>query len=65
MPAQSVMVFVLIPMVFMNIMTLWALVILLGQYKFSAVGFIAIVLLFLALLLIFEAFKTARKVIFA
>lgn len=59
------MAFVLIPMVFMNIMTLWALVILLGQYKFSAVGFIAIVLLFLALLLIFEAYRTARKVIFA
>jgi carbon starvation protein len=59
------MVFVLIPMVFMNIMTLWALVILLGQYKFSAVGFIAFALLFLALLLIFEAFRTAKKVIFA
>jgi len=59
------MVFVLIPMLFMNIMTLWALVILLGQYKFSAVGFIAVILLFLALLLIFEAFRTAKKVIFA
>jgi len=57
--------FILIPMVFMNVMTIWALVVLLGQYGLSAVGVIAGVLLLLALLLIFEAYKTVKKVIFA
>jgi len=55
--------FVLAPMVFMNIVTIWALVLLLRQYRFSAVGIIAGVLLLLALVLIVEAFKTARKMI--
>lgn len=55
--------FVLAPMAFMNIVTIWALVLLLRQYRFSAVGIIAGVLLLLALVLIVEAFKTARKMI--
>ncbi len=50
--------FAIIPMLFMNIMTLWALVILIGNYGFSTVGIIAMVLLGLALLLIVESYKT-------
>jgi carbon starvation protein len=57
--------FILIPMVFMNVMTIWALVVLLGQYGLSAVGIIAGVLLLLALVLIFEAYRTVKKVILA
>jgi hypothetical protein len=48
---------------FMNIVTIWALVLLVRQYKFSVVGIIAAVLLLLALILIVEAYKTIRKVI--
>ena len=47
--------FVVIPMVFMLGMTLWALVLVILQYKFSLLGIIGIVLLFLAVLLIIEA----------
>jgi len=56
--------FVLIPVFFMNIVTIWALVVLLRQYRFSAVGIIAAVLLLLALVLIVEAGRTIKKVIF-
>jgi uncharacterized membrane protein YqjE len=45
----------------MVIMTIWALILLIGQYKFTAVGIIAVVLLVLAFLVIFEAFKSFRK----
>jgi carbon starvation protein len=57
--------FILGPVFFMNVMTVWALVLLLRQYRFSAVGIIAAVLLSLALILIVEAFKTFKKIIFA
>lgn len=57
--------FIMIPMVFMNIMTIWALVLLLQQYRFSVIGVIAGVLLLLAVLLIAEAYRTVRKVIAA
>lgn len=56
--------FVLMPMFFMNIMTIWALVSLLLSYRFSAVGIIAAVLLLLAMVLIVEAYRTIKKVIF-
>ena len=54
--------FVLIPMAFMNIVTIWALILLLRQYGLSAVGVIAGVLLLLAVVLIVEACKTFRKI---
>jgi len=57
--------FIIGPMLFMNIVTISALVLLLRQYKFSIVGIIAGVLLLLALILIVEAYKTIRKVIMA
>jgi len=53
--------FILGPVFFMNTVTIWALVLLLRQYRFSAVGIIAAVLLLLALVLIVEAFKTFKK----
>jgi hypothetical protein len=49
----------------MNIVTVWALVLLLLRYRFSAVGIIAAVLLLLAIVLIIEACRTIKKVIFA
>ena len=54
--------FVLGPMVFMNVVTVWALVLLVRRYGLSAVGVIAGVLLLLALLLIFEAVRTVWRV---
>ncbi|MFZ2149395.1 MAG: carbon starvation protein A [Sedimentisphaerales bacterium] len=57
--------FILGPLFFMNIVTIWALVLLLRQYRFSAVGIIAAVLLLLALVLIVEACKTIKKIIIA
>jgi carbon starvation protein len=56
--------FVLGPMFFMNVMTVWALVLLLLRYRFSVVGIIAAVLLLLAIILIIEACRTIKKVIF-
>ncbi len=53
--------FVIAPMLFMNIMTLWALVILIGQFGLSTVGIIAIVLMALAILVMIESFKTVIK----
>jgi carbon starvation protein len=55
--------FVVVPMLFMNVMTLWALVLLLGRYRFSAVGMIAGVLLLLALVVMVEAYRTVRRVV--
>jgi carbon starvation protein len=49
--------FVAIPMVFMLAMTLWALILLIIQYKLSLIGFIGAMLLFLATMLIFEAIE--------
>ncbi len=57
--------FVIIPMIFMNVMTLWGLITLLIRSKLSPVGIIAAVLLLLALVLIIEAYRTVRKTIFA
>jgi len=56
--------FLIIPMAFMNIMTIVALLLLLKQYKFSAVGIIAAILLLLAAVLIFEAYKVFKKVLY-
>jgi carbon starvation protein len=56
--------FVLGPMVFMNVMTVWALVLLLNKYRLSAVGVIAGVLLVLALVLVVEAVRTITKAVF-
>jgi carbon starvation protein len=53
--------FVIVPMLFMNIMTLWALVILIGQFGLSTVGIIAIILMALAIILIIESYKTVIK----
>lgn len=55
--------FILGPVLFMNIVTIWALLLLLRQYGWSAVGVIAAILLLLALVLIVEAWRTVRKVI--
>jgi hypothetical protein len=55
--------FILGPVFFMNIVTVWALVLLLRQYKLSAVGIIAGVLLLMAVVLIVEACKTFKKII--
>jgi carbon starvation protein len=57
--------FIIGPLFFMNIVTIWALVLLLRQYRFSAVGVIAAILLLLALVLIVEAYKTIKKIIIA
>ncbi|MCU0289402.1 MAG: carbon starvation protein A [Acidobacteria bacterium] len=53
--------FIIVPMLFMNIMTIWALIILIGNYKFSTVGIIACVLLGLAILLVIESYKSIIK----
>lgn len=53
--------FVVFPMLFMNVMTIWALVILIGNYGLSTIGTIAIVLLGLAILVIIESLKTIAK----
>jgi len=55
--------FILGPMIFMNVVTVCALVVLLRRYKFSVVGIIAGVLLVLAIVLIVEACKTIKKII--
>jgi len=55
--------FVLGPMFFMNIVTVWALVVLVRRYGFSAVGIIAAVLLLLAIVLIVEACRTVKKIV--
>jgi len=49
--------FVIIPMLFMLVMTLWALLLVIIKYKLSLIGFIGVILLFLALLLILEAIE--------
>lgn len=58
--------FIIGPVLFMNIVTIWALVLLLRQKdSSSAVRVIAAVLLLLAIVLIVEAAKTVRKMIAA
>ncbi len=46
-----------LPMAFMVIMTVWALVLLLGQYRFSTIGIISLVLLAMSLVLLAEAWR--------
>jgi carbon starvation protein len=53
--------FVVLPVLFLNTVTIWALVLLLKQYKFSTIGVIAGILLILAFVLIVETLKTFRK----
>jgi carbon starvation protein len=55
--------FIIGPMLFMNVVTVWALVILLLKHGRSVIGTIAAVLLLLAVLLIYEAIKTVGKVV--
>ncbi len=55
--------FLIGPMFFMNIVTVWALVLLIRGYGFSAVGIIAGVLLLLAVVLIIEGTRTVVRVI--
>jgi len=53
--------FILGPVFFMNIVTIWALILLLRKYGLSTIGIIAAVLLLLALVVIVEACKTVKK----
>jgi carbon starvation protein len=55
--------FVLAPMAFMNVMTIWAIVLLLIQYKITIVGIIAAILLVMALILIIESVRTVSKIV--
>ncbi len=57
--------FVLVPMIFMNFITIWALILLLKQYKFSVVGIIAGVLLLLAFVVVIEAFNAIKKIVYS
>jgi len=57
--------FILWPMLFMNVMTLWGLVTLLVRSGLSTVGLIAGVLLVMAAIVIVEAIRTMRGVITA
>jgi carbon starvation protein len=50
-------IFILIPMIFMLTMTLWALAQLIYQSGFTTIGIISAVLLILAVILVFEAFR--------
>ncbi|MBI2441284.1 MAG: carbon starvation protein A [Lentisphaerae bacterium] len=50
--------FILVPMLFMLGMTVWALGLLISQYRLSSVGIIAMLLFVLAALLIVEAVRT-------
>ena len=52
--------FLILPLVFMTTVTLYALVLLVGQYGLSLIGVIALVLLLLAVLLIIESARTLK-----
>ncbi len=52
--------FLILPLVFMTTATLYALVLLVGQYGLSLIGVIALVLLLLAVLLIIESARTLK-----
>jgi carbon starvation protein len=54
--------FVLAPMVFMTLMTIWALALLVKQYGVSAIGAIAAILLGLSAILIVQAAITLRRI---
>jgi carbon starvation protein len=53
--------FVIIPMIFMLIMTIWALIQLVYQSGFTIIGSISFLLLILSILLIIEATRTVLK----
>jgi carbon starvation protein len=53
--------FVALPTIFMLVMTLWALFIVILQYKFSLLGFIGAILLLLSTFLIQESLRIFRK----
>jgi carbon starvation protein len=52
--------FLIVPLLFMTVATLYALVLLVGQYGLSLIGGIAVVLLLLAVLLIIESARTLK-----
>lgn len=54
--------FIIAPVIFLNIATIWSLVLLLKQYGFSPIGIIAGILLILAIVLIAEACKIFKKI---
>ncbi len=54
--------FIIAPVIFLNIATIWSLVLLLKQYGFSPIGIIAGILLILAIVLIVEACKIFKKI---
>jgi carbon starvation protein len=53
--------FLILPLVFMTTVTLYALVLLVEQHRFSLIGVIASILLLLAILLIVESARTLRR----
>jgi carbon starvation protein len=53
--------FTALPMAFMVVMTVWALILLLGQYRFSTIGTIALVLLVMSLVLMVEVWRALFK----
>jgi len=60
---EKKMFFIVVPMIFMNVMSIWALVILLNQYGLSTIGIIALILLVLAIFLIVGAYRTVKKLV--
>lgn len=57
--------FILGPMIFMNVVTVSALVLLVRRYGFSAIGIIAGILFLLVLVLLVEAYRTIRRIVAA
>jgi carbon starvation protein len=51
--------FIAVPMIFMLVMTIWALIQLIYQSGFNVIGVVSFFLLVLALILVLEAFRTA------
>ncbi len=55
--------FILVPMVFMIVMTVWALVLLIGHYGISPIGLIAMALTVLAVILVVEAGNAVKNML--
>jgi len=53
--------FIWLPLVFMTVATLYALVLLIGQYGWTVIGVVAMVLMALAILLIMEFFRSLMR----
>jgi carbon starvation protein len=53
--------FIVFPMIFMTVMTVWALILLIRQYRLSLIGVIAVVLLALSFLLVWEAARALKS----